>query len=666
MSTDSLGLILQQGFEAHKNGDFSNAQQCYLLLLKAQPAQTQVLYLLGTLCCQTGDYQQGHAYLQQVIALEPSHAEAHANLGNVFNNLKQYDEALAHYKKATALKPDYIDAYFNQGILLSRLKRFSDAKASFEEITYLNPNHAMAYFHKAKAELELGLFSQAAISLDKTIGLMPNLTDAYKLKSLAQQKLAPSDSNVAQPIPDFSLKTAAELIAYGENLEKLNLYHVAIAFYQAVVTAYPENSKALNQLAKLLHKFNRLEEALECYTNAIRLDESNQLLRRLRVAVYQLLNRPNDVLMEAENIYRLDKDDYHYYMNRGGAFLKLLRHDAALECFTLASQSGAQGLTEIDLAYPNLYAGIIWLSKGYFTLGWRLYEARWQCYSAANLRNFAEPLWLNNFDIAGRHILIHAEQGLGDTLNFLRYVELVVELGAKVTFEVQPPLLSLIKNHTDKFEVLAKGQPLPIFDAHCPLMSLPLAFNTTLDSIPPLKQRLIADTNKVDEFKKRIQPLAAVKPNAINLGFVFSGRPEHKDDISRSIPLAQFSRCLPAGFNLFCLQKEIRNSDQAYLSQHRHIHCFCNDLNDFQDTAALIEVMDIVVSIDTSVAHLAASMGKPTWILLPFAADFRWLLATETSPWYPTVKLYRQSRINSWDDALDRVKLGLENAANTR
>ena len=264
-------------------------------------------------------------------------------------------------------------------------------------------------------------------------------------------------------------------------------------------------------------------------------------------------------------------------------------------------------------------------------------------------------MWLGSQSLQDKTILLHAEQGLGDTIQFCRYASLVAKLGAKVILEVQRPLLGLLKNLDGVSQIIARGDALPEFDYQSPLLSLPLAFKTQLHTIPSALRYLAGDSEKVLAWQARLGE--KTKPR---VGLVWSGNLEHKNDHNRSLSLSQVLPYLPSSCQYICLQKELRNADQAILAQHPHIQFFGDALEDFTDTAALCDLMDVVISVDTSVAHLAAALGKPTWVLLPFSPDWRWLLDRKDSPWYPSAKLYRQERIGDWNGVLSRVREGLE------
>jgi hypothetical protein len=290
------------------------------------------------------------------------------------------------------------------------------------------------------------------------------------------------------------------------------------------------------------------------------------------------------------------------------------------------------------------------LTLGDFDGGWKEYEWRWKTGAlAAQRRQFKAPLWLGDAPVSGKTILLHAEQGFGDTIQFIRYAPLLASRGAKVVCEVQPELLSLLSRF-DGIDVIAKGEPLPPFDLHCPLLSLPFAFGTKLETIPASIPYLAPSAERLAHWRDR---LPRGGPRA---GFVWSGSSSHKNDSNRSIPLARLA-ALFADPSLACfsLQCELRDADNEALRGLPNLVQLGGGLRDFADTAAVISLLDVVISVDTSVAHLAGALGKPVVILLPYAADFRWMRGCDETPWYPTAKLFRQPAFGDWDSVIARL-----------
>jgi hypothetical protein len=297
------------------------------------------------------------------------------------------------------------------------------------------------------------------------------------------------------------------------------------------------------------------------------------------------------------------------------------------------------------------------LLLGHFESGFRSFEWRWKNAGRLSIgkpRNFTQPLWLGG-SIAGKRLLLYSEGGLGDTLQFCRYAALSSARGATVLLEVQAPLCNLLANLKGVSQLVATGSPLPPFDYRSPLMSMPLAFKTTLDTIPAAPKYLHSDKAEVARWRtalgERSRPF---------VGLAWSGNSNNTIDHRRSIPLADWVAHLPSEFQYVSLQKDIREADKVTLKSSPLIVSFDNDLLDFVSIAALCECMDVVLSVDTSLAHLSGALGQPTWVLLPFTPDWRWLRDRDDSPWYPTMKLYRQRAVGDWDEVFARVATDLQ------
>lgn len=333
------------------------------------------------------------------------------------------------------------------------------------------------------------------------------------------------------------------------------------------------------------------------------------------------------------------------YSNRGAALAALNRWEEALTSFDQAI------VHRPDHAEAHFGRAILWLLHGDFVRGWAEYEWRWQTTHGRSLqqsRGFSQPRWLGAEDIAGKTILVYSERGLGDTLQFCRFAKAVRDLGATVLLQVQAPLLELLSQLDGVSAVLADTATPPPFDLHCPLLSLPLALKLQLATIPSGRY-LAAPPSKVAGWKTRMG--GSAKPR---IGLVWRGDASNPDDRKRSLSLAELLPHLPPGFQYWSLQKELTESEGTLAAAYAGELKWGQDM-DFVETAALCESLDLVISVDTSIAHLSAALGQKTWILVPHNPDCRWLLDRADSPWYSSVKLYRQAVGHSWSGLLADV-----------
>jgi tetratricopeptide (TPR) repeat protein len=331
--------------------------------------------------------------------------------------------------------------------------------------------------------------------------------------------------------------------------------------------------------------------------------------------------------------------------NRGHTLRRLGRPVEALAEFDRAVAAAP------EFAEAHFEAGMTQLSLGDFETGWKAYEWRWKTGAfARQRRSFQQPQWQGSESVVGKTILLHAEQGFGDTIQLIRYAPLLKQMGANVICEVQAELQPLL-SQLEGISVIAAGTPLPTFDLHCPLFSLPFAFKTRLETIPAGVPYLAAAAERQAYWRNR---LPQGRPRA---GFVWSGSASHRSDASRSIALARLAALFQdPPLSCVSLQTELRSADRDVLADLPDLIHLGGDIRDFTDTAAIISLLDVVVSVDTVAAHLAGAMGKPVMILLPHVADFRWMRECEDTPWYPTAKLLRQPAHGDWDSVIARLR----------
>lgn len=413
----------------------------------------------------------------------------------------------------------------------------------------------------------------------------------------------------------------------------------------------PANAAAHANLALVRHARGDYGGALAGCDEALRVQRQFPEAHYNRGNALRELGRLEDAIASYERALRLKPDFVGPLVNRARTLRDLGRFDAAL-----AGNARALALVP-DLAEAHLNQAMIHLLRGDFERGLPEFEWRWREGQLAGARrDFAVPQWQGDTDPAGRTVLVHAEQGLGDTLQFARYAPLLAARGARVVLEVQPPLRELLRSLTGGVEVIGRGDALPAPDLHCPLLSLPLAFGTRLESIPAPVGYLKADPARVARWQARLGPAAGPR-----VGLVWSGNPDHNNDRNRSLSLAALAPLFGPGFEFVSLQPAIRPADQAVLqSGQLALHHFGDDLQDFADTAALASLMDLVIAVDTAGAHLAGALGRPLWLMLPWLPDWRWLLGRANSPWYPTARLFRQPRAGDWASVIAAVGGALE------
>ena len=420
----------------------------------------------------------------------------------------------------------------------------------------------------------------------------------------------------------------------------------AIAFIDRALALRPDNAAALSNRALSLRALGRAHEALACCDRALAVKPDFADAHNNRGLALAALKRPAEALKSYEAALSHAPAHIDALNNCGIALFEVNRLDEALVCFdrVLALRPGH--------VHGSWNRAQVLLLMGDFARGWPEHEGR----LASNprlKRGFTQPLWLGDAPLAGRTILLRAEQGLGDTIQFCRYAPMVAARGARVVLEVQRPLVDLMRTLDSAIEVVARGDALPEFDLHCPLLSLPLAFKTELTTIPARTPYLRAPAGAID-WKSR---LGTKRPR---IGLVWSGNPGHKRDATRSIPFYALMPLLDIDASFVSLQKDVRASDAALLKQTGQVVDVADSLTSFAETASLIATLDLVISVDTSAAHLTGALGKPLWLLLPQVPDWRWLMGRDDSPWYPTARLFRQDTTRAWGGVVARIRAVLE------
>jgi hypothetical protein len=465
---------------------------------------------------------------------------------------------------------------------------------------------------------------------------VPSILD----KLLKRKATAAPSANQFEAIHELAARAAAD----GQFEKAVQLYDQAIAFEPGHAETYYKRGNALKRLGKL-------ELAIHSYNQAIEHRPGHAHAFCNRGTAQQELGLTDAALSSYDRAIGLDTSDAKAHYNRA-----LLMQERF--CWREALASYDQAI-DIDPSFADAQynRSLNLLFLGDFARGWNGYEWRWKNarrLSIAEPRNFKEPLWLGENSIAGKRLLLYSEAGLGDTLQFCRYAKLCADLGATVILEVQASLLVLLTGMEGISQLIACGQDLPPFDYQCPLMSLPLAFKTTVENLPAAPAYLHCDDAIKEQWCTRLG-----QRNRPRIGLVWSGNPQNTIDRHRSIRLADWQPHIPPEYQYFCLQRPVRGEDQAVLDSSPLIFSFEEEMLDFANTAALCKCLDLVISVDTSIAHLSGALGQRTWLLLPYTPDWRWMLERTDSPWYPSMTLFRQRVAGDWNDVFSRVAAAL-------
>jgi tetratricopeptide (TPR) repeat protein len=607
----------------------------------------------GTVLNQLRRYQEALSDFDRAILLKPNAAEVHANRGKSLNLLQRHDEALAAYDKAVALTPNLPEAWLGQANVLRELQRYDDALACYDKVLALRAGFAAALTGRGFVFLDTQRFDEALQAYDAALATEPTLTDAWlgrghALYGLKQYENALMSYRRAQELkPDLApaaLGAGVTLAALSRPIEALDAFNAALRHDPGLAEAWLGGGNALYQAA-------RYEHALQAFDRALSLqpDLEGALIGRGNVLTIEA--RYEEALATYDKVLA-QRLSSRALIGRGNVLSRLHQDADALACYDQAIALGE------DVAEACFSKSLVKLAHADYAEGWSLYEYRLIAPSLfAEDRRFAQPRWRGDQSLGGKTLLVHCEQGFGDTIQFARYLRLLEALNCRVVFEVQKPLFGLIRDAGLVADVVAKGDPLPPFDLHCPLLSLPLAFETRAETIPASIPYLVADRAKAAAWKER---LADARPR---IGVVWSGNPEFRYNGQRRIGLEKLLPLMSGRERWLSLQKDMNEDDRALMRSCADLEDLSPALTDFSETAAVMSQLDLVVTSDTSVAHLAGALGLPVWILLAFHADFRWLRDRDDNPWYPTARLFRQKRIGDWDEVAARVAQALSSRA---
>jgi tetratricopeptide (TPR) repeat protein len=562
-----------------------------------------------------GNLAKAELLYKQILDINSNNFDALFLLASLLSDQNLPKDAIKLLKKAISVAPANLLSYKLLGHIYSKLGAHLDALATYDSAIQIAPKNTEIYYAKGLTLSALMRHEEALEALQEAINLDQSLKAAYSAQGyilhaqnyLDEALLKYQQAAIIQPIDPLDYFNVAVI------LQEKKRYIEALAEYEKVIALDPKSIDALNNMGLIYSALDQLDIAIKCHKQATLINPTHPDSYNNLGYLHQELMQLDDALLNYEKAIALEPDYPDARWNRATVLL-----------------------TQGD--YP----------RGFLEYEWRLRLPD------VRPRKFLCKRWNGDQDLKGKTILIYSEQGLGDVIQFSRYLTLVAGLGAKVIFEVQPTLLPLFEDLPSDIKIISQGSPLPPIDFECPIMSLALCLKTTLYSIPSPEGYLRADQDLVSYWAKRIDKR---KPR---IGIVWSSVSNYPDDRKRSMSLETFLKCLPnSGFEYVCLQKIIKDDDLATLKSNPHIQFYGDELSSFQDTAALIECVDLVLSTCTSIPHLSGALGKPTWIMLPFKPDWRWLTQREDSPWYNKTKLYRQESSSNWDGVLSRVKSDL-------
>jgi tetratricopeptide (TPR) repeat protein len=713
----SIHAQRERAFALHERGELSAAQYVYRDVLQRSPHDLEVMHALGVLALQTSQYAYALEVLMPLVRAHPS-AAAHGDLGNALCGLSRFDEAIRRYDDAIALEPGYAPAHVNRGHALRTLGRLVEALGSYDRAIASWADFFEAHFGRADVLRDLGRPADALASYDKAATLRPAVASIYVGRSTMLVRLNRWDDALANIDRAFALGVCSAeahtirglcLVGLQRPDEALESYHQALSLQPQYVAAHVNRGI-------LLRALERFEEALHSCDAAIAIRSDSFEAIANRALVLADLDRLEEALAACDAVIAMRPDHADLHLNRAATLVRLERFDAALAAYDVAiclrpdyaqahsSRAGAlqrtqryvealascdqaialtpaladahlnRGLSlrelkrteealesltaacalEPDRAVAQFNLGCLWLQRGRYDRGWDLYEWRNKTREVPAFRRFLQPQWRGQEDLSGKTLFLYADQGLGDTIQFSRYATIAESRGARVVLSAQNGLRRLLSRLGPTIEILEESAAPPAFDYHSPLASLPGAFKTLVDTIPAAVPYLSAEPERVASWRQKL------RAHGFKIGICWQGSTQGTG-MERSFPLRALHRLgtVPS-VRLISLQKvdgtgQLVGLPSSMVVETLGEHTFDAGPDALIDTAAVMESLDLIITCDTSIAHLAGALGRPAWIALKYVPDWRWMLDRDDSPWYPTLRLFRQSRIGDWHGVFDRM-----------
>ncbi|MCH8183661.1 MAG: tetratricopeptide repeat protein [Proteobacteria bacterium] len=562
-----------------------------------------------------GRQREAEAALEAVLAKRPNDPKALHNLGLARYRAGRHAEAADLIGRAIAIDNDDPAMHTHRALVLQVLGKLKEAEDSARRAIDLKPDYAVGHNNLGIILRARGKLKNAVASYRDALALKPDYLKAHNNLGDVLRKLerfAEAEDSYRQAL-QLDPDSAEAHSSLGAVLWRLGKLDEAEAALRRAMDLRPNFGRAYDNLGNVLRDLGNLKDAEASLRRAVALrPKSSKSCRNLANVLADQLR-----LNEAETVYRrameLDPDD-------------------AEPCYSLA---------------------LLLLLRGEFSEGWALHEERWRTQQMRRYkRKLSKPQW-DGGDLKGGTILLHAEQGFGDAIQFVRYASFAASKAGRVILECKPALVDILRTVDGVDEAVARGSDLPPFDVHCPLLSLPHLHGTILETIPERPQYLTPDVEKVSAWAKRLDG------PGLKVGLAWAGNPKHLNDRNRSLDARHLQDFAEMGPSFFSLQVGARAADLESLTNRSSITDLAPLLTDYSETAAAIASLDLVICVDTSVAHLAGALGKPVWIMLPYLPDWRWLLEREDSPWYPSAKLYRQETPGDWRPVLDRIRADL-------
>ena len=682
--------LFVDGLDLIKNNEFEQAENKFLKSLKLNPDRESVLNNLSTVQIKLSKYKDAKKTSERVIQLNPKNVVAWMNLGIIEQELNNFDISLNHFNKAIEIDSLYFHVYNNKGILLCEVGQYQGAIINFDKALELQPDLLEAILNKADAFKELKNFNEAFKCLERALeiknvsheiwakkGDILHSMDRYEEAIQAYDQSIKLNKNFVEAICNkgftlFTMKLYEEAIAEcNKALEIKKIFpeawiNIAVCYiglkkneialeYCEKALAVSENSvEALNNKGLCLFNLKKYEQANKIFDKVLENRKNYPEALENKANTLHLLKKYDEALILYESLKNIK--NYYKVLNNKGMLFHTLGHLRDKKNFSLAKECFDDTIKiKPDFADAYWNKSLTQLILGEFKEGWKNYEYRFKL-DNAKPQFINIPRLKNLKNLSDKKILIWSEQGLGDSIQFCRFINKILDLGAKVTFDVSKKLTALMSRQFNcTMNVTGESLITNNFDFQIPLLSLPMLFDVNLKNIPFRDSYLKTSEDKDVDWSKKLN----LTKKKLNIAIAYAGNPEYYWDSERSAKLEIFYPLIDRA-NLFLIQKEIAKEDEKFLKKYPQIKFIGKDIDNFDDLASVIQNMDLVISTDTSIPHLAGAIGKKVFILLGRIADWRWMLNTETSPWYNSATLLRkkfnpESKTEDWSHAFEAI-----------
>jgi len=651
--------VFDKAIEFQKKGDFEGARSCYEILLKEVTYSYDYLYGRALLEVKSSNIDEAIKYYERINNIKSNSHEIIINLAILYQEIKNNDRALEYYKKYIEIVTDNKFVYNNVGNILSEIHDYNEANFYYIKALEIDNYYEDVIINYANNLFKLGDIEKSLVFFNKCLDINPSNYLAYFNKGLIYHANNDLSKSLESYNKSIKINNNNEIIYFnrGNIYLKQNRYMEAIQDYDNALRLNNQYDNAYANKGDALKFLRNYNDAIKNYNEAIKLNPMVKEYYNNLGVVYDELRDFAKAIIEYKMAIKIDSKYKEAYFNLANAYKELNQIDDSIMNYDEAIR--------LDETYYDAQwnKSLILLLIGNYKEGFKLFEKRWDVIkNKLQYKNYNnKPIWLGGESLQGKRILIHSEQGLGDTIQFSRYAELLKKKGAYVVLEVPSSLKQLLTNIEGVNEVIEESQDYKNIDFHCPMMSLPFAFNTNINNIPNTSKYIYSDKKLVEKWKKILGPKTKFRIGLVWNGGFRKNQPElWSVNERRNIELSKFLKFNQIDAEFISLQKGEQAETELKKLQKINwkgpiIKNYSNLIKTFSDTAAIVENIDLVISVDTSTAHLSAAMGKETWILNRKDTCWRWLLERNDSPWYDSVKIYRQLKEKSWEEPIEKV-----------